>query len=51
MYDLTQPTFTYAGALLPERKGFTAIQHVAAGAAGFLLGVVCGYGFLLGLGF
>lgn len=38
MYDLNQPIFTYAGALLPERKPANKLHAIAlAVCAGLLL--------------
>ncbi|MGG7581718.1 hypothetical protein [Rhizobium sp. Nf11,1] len=40
MIDYSLPTFSYAGALKPEPKGFTRRQHILACLAGFALGAV-----------
>lgn len=40
MYDLTQPIFTYAGALLPQQDRFTRGQHIAACVVGFIFAAV-----------
>jgi hypothetical protein len=40
MYDLNTPIFTYAGALMPQRKCFTRRQHIAACVVGFAFGAV-----------
>lgn len=37
MYDLTQPIFTYAGALVPEKKPSKARDYILAVCAGLLL--------------
>jgi hypothetical protein len=49
MYDLTTPTFTYAGAMVPQQRGFTRAQHIAALLVGFAFSSIMGAAWLASL--